>query len=90
MLARKPERLHNASMTNVLIRDVPDDVHRELLRRAETAGQSLQQYLRTELERLVARPTMTEMLDRLDANASAAIGFTDVLTSRDEDRDGRH
>jgi plasmid stability protein len=32
-------------MRNVLIRDVPDDVHAELQRRAEDAGQSLQQYL---------------------------------------------
>ncbi len=76
-------------MTNVLIRDVPDDVHGELLRRAEAAGQSLQQYLRAELTRIVAQPTMAEILDRLDAHASATIGFDDVLTSRDEVRDGR-
>lgn len=89
MLAEETERLHTASMTNVLIRDVPDDVHGELLRRAEAAGQSLQQYLRGELARLVARPTMTEILDRLDAEASAMIGFDNTLAARDEARDGR-
>ena len=90
MLAGQPERLHTASMTNVLIRDVPDDVHGELLRRAEAAGQSLQQYLHAELRRLVARPTMAEILDRLDTEASASIGFDDVIAARDEARDGRH
>lgn len=77
-------------MTNVLIRDVPDDVHGELLRRAENAGQSLQQYLRAELARLVSRPTMAEILDRLDEEASAKIGFDEALKDRDEARDGRH
>lgn len=86
MLAHDPERLHTASMTNVLIRDVPDDVHGELLRRAEAAGQSLQQYLRAELARLVSRPTMAEILDRLDAEASATIGFADTLEQRDQAR----
>ena len=90
MLAERPERLHTASMTNVLIRDVPDDVHSELLRRAETAGQSLQQFLRAELARLVSSPTMAEILDRLDVEASATVGFDEALKGRDEARDGRH
>jgi plasmid stability protein len=30
-------------MPNVLVRDLPDDVHTDLQRRAEEAGQSLQQ-----------------------------------------------
>jgi plasmid stability protein len=77
-------------MTNVLIRDVPDDVHGELLRRAEAAGQSLQQYLRSELQRLVSRPTMAEILDRLDREASATIGFDEALAARDEARNGGH
>ena len=39
-------------MSNVLVRDLPDDVHAGLQRRAAAAGQSLQQYLTAELTRL--------------------------------------
>jgi len=39
-------------MPNVLIRDLPADVHANLQRRAEAAGQSLQQYLTKELSRM--------------------------------------
>ncbi|MEY2523470.1 MAG: antitoxin FitA, partial [Ilumatobacteraceae bacterium] len=44
-------------MPNVLVRDLPDDVHASLQRRAEETGQSLQQYLATELTRLASTPT---------------------------------
>jgi hypothetical protein len=36
-------------MGTVLIRDLPEDAHRELARRARERGQSLQQYLAAEL-----------------------------------------
>ncbi len=45
-------------MPNVLIRDVPDDVHTELFHRASNAGQSLQLYLELELERLARTPAL--------------------------------
>jgi len=41
-------------MPNVQIREVPDDVHNELVRRAERAGQSLQQYLSAQLASIAA------------------------------------
>lgn len=44
-------------MPNVQIRDVPEDVHHELVRRAEMAGRSLQQYLSAQLAPMVATPT---------------------------------
>ena len=44
-------------MTNVLVRDLTEKTHRELLRRAEERGQSLQQYLAAELTRLAVWPT---------------------------------
>lgn len=36
--------LHNASMPNILIRNVPPDVHSRLTEAARRRGQSLQQY----------------------------------------------
>ena len=50
---------------NVLIRDLPDEVHAALQRRAERRGQSLQQYLAAELARLAQRPALDELLDQL-------------------------
>jgi plasmid stability protein len=49
-------------MPNVLIRDLPDEIHRELLRRAGREGRSLQQYLTQALTRLAAAPTLDDVL----------------------------
>lgn len=49
----------------VQIRNVPDTLHRKLKGRASHAGQTLSDYLLTELERLAIRPTRDEMLARL-------------------------
>ena len=49
---------------SIQIRDVPDDVHRTLATRATGAGQSLSRYLREELVRMAAYPTVAEALDR--------------------------
>ncbi|WP_149084309.1 MULTISPECIES: FitA-like ribbon-helix-helix domain-containing protein [Microbacterium] len=49
-------------MPNVLIRDLDPAVHSVLAARARERGQSLQQYLSTELARLASRPTLSEFL----------------------------
>ena len=58
--------MHNACMPNVQIREVPDDVHNELVRRAERAGQSLQQYLSAQLASIAATPTLDDVLERIE------------------------
>jgi plasmid stability protein len=73
-------------MPNVLIRDVPDDVHAELQRRAEAAGQSLQQYLTHELKRLAERPTMDEVLDRIERYNEGELGFDVAVSYIEEGR----
>ncbi|CAN5563634.1 hypothetical protein BH20ACT18_BH20ACT18_06030 [soil metagenome] len=47
------------------IRDVPEDVHQKLKKRAEVSGKSLSQYVREMLERNASRPTTEEFLARL-------------------------
>src|SRR3546814_18830885 len=64
-VAGPPERLHAARMPNLLVRDLPDDVHAELQRRAQRHGKSLQQYLTDALARLVATPELHQVLHRL-------------------------
>jgi len=62
-------------MPNVLVRDLPADVHAALSRRASDAGQSLQQYLVGELTKLATRPTLAEVLDRAGTLSGGRIGF---------------
>ena len=72
-------------MPNVLIRDVPDDIHASLQRRAESAGQSLQQYLSSELARVAQLPTMNEVLARISERSGGRVGLdTAVEDLRDE------
>lgn len=76
-------------MPNVLIRDVPEHVHSDLQRRAEKRGQSLQQYLSTELRRLAERPTIDEVLDRVAAHRGGRVGFDQAVADLNADRERR-
>ena len=49
----------------VRVRNVPDGLHRKLKSRAAVAGQSLLDYLLSQLGTIAARPTREEMLTRL-------------------------
>ena len=69
------ECLHSVSMPNVLIRDVPENVHARLQARADGGGQSLQQYLAGELRRLAERPSMEEVLARIAAHRGGRVGL---------------
>ncbi len=67
-------------MMNILIRDVPPNVHAKLQERAEKEGRSLQQYLIIELRRLAEHPTMDEVLDRIEKRKDGAeIGFDQAV-----------
>jgi len=76
-------------MPHVQVRDVPDEVHEILVRRAETAGQSLQQYLAAQLALIAATPTLDEMLDRIDQRAKGRVSSRTALRARDAERDRR-
>lgn len=49
----------------IQIRNVPDRLHRRLKARAALAGMSLSDYLRLELEQILARPTRAELAERI-------------------------
>ena len=76
-------------MPNVLVRDLPDDVHASLQRHAEAAGQSLQQYLSTELARLASTPTMHEVLARIGRRRGGRVGLEQAVRDLDEERGDR-
>ena len=73
-------------MPNVLIRDLPDDIHASLQRRAEAAGQSLQQYLSSELARVAQTPTMNEVLARIAARSGGRVGFDTAVDDLHDER----
>ncbi len=62
-------------MPNVLVRDLPEPIHAVLQERAASRGLSLQQYLSGELRRLAERPTMDEVLARIEHRSGGRIGF---------------
>lgn len=76
-------------MPNVLVRDLPDDVHASLQRRAESAGQSLQQYLASELTRLASMPTMDDVLARISRRSGGRVGLERAVADLDEEHGDR-
>lgn len=54
-------------MSVIQIRDVTTQTADRLKRRAEGQGKSLSEYLRGELDRIAAQPTLEEMLERVSA-----------------------
>jgi plasmid stability protein len=76
-------------MTNLLVRDLPDDVHRALQRRAKLQGQSLQQYLSSELTRITERPSLTEILDRIARRSGGEVGLERAAEELAEERGRR-
>jgi plasmid stability protein len=85
-VAERPRRLQNESVPNILVRDLPDDVHRALQDRAEHRGQSLQQYLSTELTRLVERPTADELFERVSKRRGGKVGLAQAVADLDDER----
>jgi plasmid stability protein len=76
-------------MPNLLVRDVPDDVHAALQRRAERRGQSLQQYLAGELRRLAERPGVDEVLDRIGRRRGGRVGLRQAADDLAAERERR-
>lgn len=60
--------------------------HHELLRRAEQRGQSLQQYLTTELTRLAVSPTLEDVLGRIEARRGGRVGLEQASTDLADER----
>jgi hypothetical protein len=76
-------------MPNLLVRDIPDDVHTALQRRAQKRGQSLQHYLAAELRRLAERPSVDEVLERIETRRGGQVGFAQAAKDLSEERPNR-
>lgn len=76
-------------MPSIQIKDVPDETHTILRRRAAAAHQSLQEYLRRRLIEEAGAPTLDEVLDRAGGRAGGSVSFMAATDAVREDRDRR-
>lgn len=60
-------------MSTIQVRDVPEEVSRELKARAAASGQSLSRYLRDELGEMVRRPSMEQVLERIQSREQVSV-----------------
>ena len=71
--------MYNACMPNVQVRDVPEEVHEALARRAKRAGQSLQQYLSAQLALIASTPTLDDVLDQIEHRSKGRLTSQDAV-----------
>ena len=74
-------------LPSIQIKNVPDEVHSVLRRRAAEAGQSMQEYLLGLLTEQAAQPTLEEVLDRAARRGGAKLSFDDAVAAIRADRD---
>ena len=73
-------------MPNVQVRDVPEEIHEALVRQAQLAGQSLQQYLATKLALIATTPTVDEVLDRIEQRSKGHLSARDAVAALESER----
>jgi plasmid stability protein len=80
----------NACMAiQITIRDVPERVRDELAARAASQGQSMQEFLRAELERIASRPSVKTWIEHVRRRKRATqtrLTAEQILAARDADR----
>lgn len=73
-------------MPNVQIREVPEDVHEALVRKAELAGQSLQQYLSAQLAAIASTPTVDEVIDLIERRKKGSVSRSSTIAALQDER----
>lgn len=74
-------------MPTIQVKDVPDDVHATLRRRAADAGMSLQEYLRGHLCREARTLTLEEVFDRVDEQTGGEVSLEEMTRLVRAERD---
>ena len=78
-----------AMPVQITIDDVPEEVRDELATRAALRRQTLEEYVRCELERMASHPTVDAWLRELRARKAALgtrVSAAEILRARDEGR----
>ncbi len=68
----------------IQVRNVPDEFHRELVRRARARGQTLTDYIQALLEREVARPLAQEVFRRVEGREPVELPLPAAQLIREE------
>lgn len=71
----------------IQVRNVPDDVHRTLKMRAASAGLSLSDYVKRDLEDSARRPSLEELDARISARGRSDLTTPSILSALREVRD---
>lgn len=79
----------NGAMPSVQIKNVPEQTHAVLRRRAAQANQSLQEYLLARLVEEASAPTLDEVLDRAGSRAGGSVTLEQATAAIRSDRDRR-
>lgn len=70
----------------IQVRNVPDRLHRELMRRARARSQTLTDYVQAVLEREVARPETAEVFQRIRQRDPVDLPISAATLIREERR----
>lgn len=70
----------------VQIRDIDDDVYAGLVQRAAEEGVSVPEFLRAEFTKLASRPSMAELLRRIEQRPASPGTSQDIIDALDEMR----
>ena len=79
----------DAMAVQITIKGVPEQVRNELAARAAMRHQSMQEFLRQELERIAARPSIAAWLQtagEIRAAGGTEVSASEILEARDADR----
>lgn len=76
-------------MPSIQVKDVPDEVHATLRKRAASAGMSLQEYLLARLVAEASSPTLDEVLERAGQRAGGDVPSQVAVKAVRADRDAR-
>jgi hypothetical protein len=71
---------------SIQVKDVPEEVHAVLRRRAAAAGQSLQEYLLARLRDDARTLTVEELFERIEYRTAGRVGFTTAARAVRADR----
>lgn len=76
-------------MPSVQVKEVPHEVHVALRQRAAAQGQSMQEYLLALFTDHVARPTMQELIERIEHRSGGSLPLSAAGLSQRADRPRR-
>ena len=74
-------------MPSIQVKDVPDDVHRTMRRRAAESGMSLQEYLLARLTADARQPTLDEVLDAVSTRSGGSVPIAQAVRLIRSDRE---